>query len=129
MPNPIAQGTATVDPNGPQLFVEVYDGPNNFGVFTLTLNDGATGAALSYLATNANSYNVPQLRYPVPLPANQLTGKVLVCLVTLVPAGTQGPLNFTLNVFQNNKTIDDGNAKLAITSAQPENGAIRVVFQ
>lgn len=125
----VAQGTATVDPTGPQLFVEVYDGTNNFGVFTLTLNDAMTGATLASLATNANSYNVPQLRYPVPLAANQLAGKVLVCVVTLVPAGTQGPLDFTLNVFQNNKVVDDGNAKLSIPSAQPENGAIRVVFQ
>ncbi len=128
MPNDIAQGIATIDPNGPQPFVQVYDCPNNFGVFTLTLHD-STGAAVCILASNANSYNAPQVRYVLPLPANQAASKVLVCQVTLVPAGTQGPLNFTLNVFQGDQIVDNGSAKLTIDSTQPENAAIRVVLQ
>jgi hypothetical protein len=129
MPNPIVSATATVDPTGSQPFVQVYDSPNNFGVFTLTLNDGTTGATLGTLASNANSYDSPQVRYPLPVPSNQAAGKILVCQVTLVPAGTQGPLQFTLNVVQDDRQIDNGNAKLNIDSAQPENGAIRIVLQ
>jgi hypothetical protein len=129
MADPIAQSIATVNPAGSQPFVQVYDSPNNFGVFTLSLHDGASGATLSVLASNANSDDTPDVRYVIPLLASQTAGKILVCRVTLVPAGTAGPLGFTLNVVQDDKIIDDGKAALSIASNQPENGAIRVVLQ
>ena len=129
LPTTIAQATATVNPKGSQPFVQVYDSENNFGVFTLSLHDGDSGATLSILASNTNSYTTPQVRYVLPLLAAETAGKVLVCRVTLVPAGTQGPLGFTLNVVQDDKVIDDGKAKLYFDTAEPTNAAIRVALQ
>jgi hypothetical protein len=126
---PIAQGIATVNPAGTPPFVQVFDCANNSGVFTLSLHDGTTGATLSILAENVNSFSTPQVRYVLPLPAAQLAGKILVCRVTLIPAGQIQPLGFTLNVVQDDQIIDDGNARLSIASSQPENAGIRVELQ
>jgi hypothetical protein len=127
MDNPVAQATAKINPAGSQPFVQVFDSINNFGVFTLSLHD-ASGSTLALLASNANSFDTPKVRYVIPLLAAQAVGKVLVCRVTLVPAGALKPLGFTLNVVQDDRIIDDGNAKLSIDSNQPENAAIRVVL-
>jgi hypothetical protein len=126
MNNSVAQATAKIDPAGSQPFVQVFDSPNNFGVFTLSVHDGVTGATLSILATNANSFDTPQVRYVIPLLAAQAVGKVIVCRVTLVPAGAVKPLGFTLNVVQDDRVVDDGRARLSLDSNQPENAAIRV---
>ena len=128
MPNDVAQGSATINPAGSQPFIQVYDSPNNFGVFTLSLHDAA-GATLALLATNANSFDTPQVRYVLPLLAAQAIGKVIVCRVTLVPAGAAKPLNFTLNVVQDDQIVDDGLARLSLDSNQPENAAIRVILK
>ena len=126
MADPVAQATAKINPAGGQPFVQVFDRVNNFGVFTLSLHDGVTGATLSILASNANSYTTPQVRYVIPLLAAQAVGKILVCRATLVPAGAVKPLGFTLNVVQDEQVIDDGNAILSIDSNEPSNAAIRV---
>jgi hypothetical protein len=128
-----ASSTATVIRTGPPVTVKLFDSQNNFGVYTLTYHDVTTGGLLATLATNVNSHdpappgNVPNA-YLLPRPAATTPGTVAVCLVTLVPVGTAGPIQFSMQAFQGEQRIDDGKAVLQINAAVPTNEAIRMVF-
>jgi hypothetical protein len=132
MASRIARATATIQPNGAQPFVEVFDSPDNFAVFTLSLHDKESGATLSTLATNENSFdfNQPKVKYVLPLAPEALPGKVLVCAMTLVPvAPGAGRLKFTLNVKQGTSVVDDGGGVLDLPSTEPITAAIRLELQ
>jgi hypothetical protein len=128
-----ASSTATVIRMGPPVTVKLFDGPNNFGVYALSYHEVTTGGLLATLATNVNSHdpappgNQPNT-YALPRTAATTPGTVAVCLVTIVPIGTAGPIQFSIQAFQGDQRIDDNLGKLLINSAAPTNEAIRMVF-
>lgn len=128
MPNNSASGTAAVNRTGPAVTVKVSDSVNNYGVYTLTYNDVATGDDLATLAQDVNSRKQPNARYLLPRPAAITPGTVVLCFVTLVPVANQGPLQFTVAAFQGAVRIDDRTAVFSIDSTQPANAAIRLEF-
>lgn len=124
----IVQSTATVDPAGDAVTVKVFDSDNNFAVYTLTYHDVTTGAQIACLAKDVNSETTPDVACVIPRAAVATAGTTVLCLATLVPAGALSPIMLSLEAYQGSRRIDDGRAKLTMSSNQPANGAIRLVF-
>lgn len=113
MPLQIINANATVRKDSGQPYIEVNDGPNNTGIYTLSINDPVTGAPLATLAHLANSFDQADIKYFLTPAIDQLPGTVVVCMVTLARVAP-GPLIFQVWLKQDGVAVAQPTAEARI---------------